>query len=103
MRRTYPLGHAFEGASGTRSRRPALTAGAPQPKIAPPAHEPKPPDLDASTVDLVRAMARKCGLTLTDRQMAMLLEVAPYVLAMADRVRRLHDRDVEPANTFRLR
>ena len=33
--------------------------------------------------------------------MAMLLEVAPYALAMADRVRRLHDRDVEPANTFR--
>ena len=96
------LGHAFETASGTRALRPALAAGAPQPKIAPPVHEPKPPDLDPATVDLVRAMARKCGLTLTDRQMAMVLEAAPHVLAMADRVRRLHDRDVEPANTFRV-
>ncbi|MGH7392525.1 MAG: amidase [Candidatus Rokuibacteriota bacterium] len=97
------LGHAFEQASGTRARRPQLTAGATQPKIAPPRHEPKPPaGLDTGQIDLVRAMATKCGLKLTERQMAILLEVAPYALAMADRVRRLHDRDVEPANTFRV-
>jgi aspartyl-tRNA(Asn)/glutamyl-tRNA(Gln) amidotransferase subunit A len=97
------LGHAFEQASGTRARRPQLTAGATQPKITPPPHEPKPPaDLDPAGIDLVRAMARKCGLRLTERQMAILLEVAPYALSMADRVRRLHDRDVEPANTFRV-
>ena len=98
------LGHAFERASGTRSRRPRLTAGMSQPKIAPPTHEPAPPaDLDAAGIDLVLAMAKKCGLKLTERQTAILLEAAPYALAMADRVRRLHDRDVEPANTFRLR
>jgi aspartyl-tRNA(Asn)/glutamyl-tRNA(Gln) amidotransferase subunit A len=97
------LGHAFEQASGTRARRPPLAAGAAQPKISPPHHEPKPPaDLDASQVDLVHAMARKCGLKLTERQTAMLLEAAPYALAMADRVRRLHDREVEPANMFRV-
>jgi aspartyl-tRNA(Asn)/glutamyl-tRNA(Gln) amidotransferase subunit A len=97
------LGHAFEQASGTRARRPPLTAGTQQPKIAPPHHEPKPPaDLDTGRSDLVLAMARKCGLKLTERQTAILLEVAPYALAMADRVRRLHDRDVEPANTFRV-
>jgi aspartyl-tRNA(Asn)/glutamyl-tRNA(Gln) amidotransferase subunit A len=98
------LGHAFERASGTRSRRPRLTASTSQPKIAPPTHEPAPPtDLDASGIDLVLAMAKKCGLKLTERQTAILLETAPYALAMADRVRRLHDRDVEPASTFRLR
>lgn len=97
------LGHAYEQASGTRTRRPQLTAGAQQPKISPPGHEPKPPaGLDAAQIDLVRAMAKKCGLKLTERQMAIVLEVSPYVLAMADRVRRLHDRDVEPANTFRV-
>jgi aspartyl-tRNA(Asn)/glutamyl-tRNA(Gln) amidotransferase subunit A len=97
------LGHAYEQASGTRARRPQLTAGVQQPKISPPGHEPKPPaGLDAAQIDLVRAMAKKCGLKLTERQMAILLEVSPYVLAMADRVRRLHDRDVEPANTFRV-
>ena len=96
------LGHAWEQASATRARRPQLTAVATQPRIAPPHHEPKPPaDLDMGQVDLVWAMARKCGLKLNDRQMAILLEAAPYALAMADRVRRLHDRDVEPANTFR--
>jgi aspartyl-tRNA(Asn)/glutamyl-tRNA(Gln) amidotransferase subunit A len=94
------LGHAFEQASGTRGRRPQLTAGATQPKINPPRHEPKPPGgLDT---DLVRAMATKCGLKLTERQMAILMQAAPYALAMADRVRRLHDRDVEPANMFRV-
>lgn len=97
------LGHAFEQASGTRTRRPSLTAGAAQPKISPPRHEPKPPaDLDTGQIDLVHAMARKCGLKLTGRQAALLLEAAPYALAMADRVRRLHDRDLEPANTFRV-
>ena len=97
------LGHAYEQASGTRARRPRLTAGAQQPKISPPGHEPQPPaGLDAAQIDLVRAMAKKCGLKLTERQMAILLEVSPYVLAMADRVRRLHDRDVEPANIFRV-
>jgi aspartyl-tRNA(Asn)/glutamyl-tRNA(Gln) amidotransferase subunit A len=97
------LGHAFEQASGTRARRPQLGADGQQPKVSPPAYEPGAPELDAAQIDLVRAMVKKCGLTLTERQMAMLLEAAPHVLAMADRVRRLHDRDVEPANTFRVR
>jgi aspartyl-tRNA(Asn)/glutamyl-tRNA(Gln) amidotransferase subunit A len=96
------LGHAFEQASGTRTRRPQLTAGAAQPKLSPPRHEPHAPDLDAAQTELVRAMASRCGLKLTERQMALLLEAAPYALAMADRVRRLHDRDVEPANAFRV-
>ncbi|MGH6689579.1 MAG: amidase [Gammaproteobacteria bacterium] len=99
-REVLRLGHAYEQASGTRTRRPLLAAGAQQPKISPPVHEPKPPaDVD---VGFVAAMARKCGLELNERQMALLLEASPYVLAMADRVRRLHDRDVEPANTFRV-
>jgi aspartyl-tRNA(Asn)/glutamyl-tRNA(Gln) amidotransferase subunit A len=96
------LGHAFEQASGTRARRPRLTAGATQPKISPPSHEPQAPDLSIAQIDLVRAMAKKSGLKLTDRQMALLLEAAPYALGMADRVRRLHDRHVEPANSFRV-
>ena len=96
------LGHAFEQASGTRTRRPQLTAGAAQPKLSPPRHEPQAPDLNAAQTELVRAIATRCGLKLTERQMALLLEAAPYALAMADRVRRLHDRDVEPANSFRV-
>jgi aspartyl-tRNA(Asn)/glutamyl-tRNA(Gln) amidotransferase subunit A len=96
------LGHAWERAAGTRARRPTLAAGAPQPTVTPRRHEPQPPDLDAAQIELVGALARKCGLKLNDRQMAILLEAAPYALAMADRVRRMHDRDVEPANMFRV-
>jgi aspartyl-tRNA(Asn)/glutamyl-tRNA(Gln) amidotransferase subunit A len=97
------LGHAFERASGTRARRPRLEPGAPQPVIVPRRHEPKPSDLNIAGIDLVHAMARKCGLKLNDRQAAILLEAAPHALAMADRVRRLHDRHLEPASIFRLR
>jgi aspartyl-tRNA(Asn)/glutamyl-tRNA(Gln) amidotransferase subunit A len=96
------LGHAFEQASGTRTRRPELSAGTTQPKLTPPVHNPQAPELSFGQIDLVRAMAKKCGLTLAERQMALLLEAAPYALALADRVRRLHDRDVEPANAFRV-
>jgi aspartyl-tRNA(Asn)/glutamyl-tRNA(Gln) amidotransferase subunit A len=96
------LGHAWERASGTRSRRPRLVPGAEQPKITPAHHEPGRPELDAPRIGLVLAMAERCGLRLTDRQTAILLEAAPYALAMADRVRRRHAREVEPANMFRV-
>jgi len=39
---------------------------------------------------------------LSERQMAMVLEVAPFVLAMADRVRRMPERSLEPCNVFRF-
>jgi aspartyl-tRNA(Asn)/glutamyl-tRNA(Gln) amidotransferase subunit A len=97
------LGHAWERASGTRTRRPRLTPGATQPKVSPPPREPRPPaGLEAAQIELVRAMASRCGLKLTERQMAILLEAAPHALAMADRVRRLHERDLEPASAFRV-
>jgi hypothetical protein len=97
------LGHAWERARDARTRRPQLVPGMPQPKITPRRHEPRPPaDLDPAQIELVGAMARRCGLKLSERQMAILLEAAPYALAMADRVRRMHDRDVEPANMFRV-
>jgi aspartyl-tRNA(Asn)/glutamyl-tRNA(Gln) amidotransferase subunit A len=97
------LGYAWERAGDTRARRPSLVAGAPQPTVTPRRHEPRPPtDLDPAQIELVGALARKCGLKLSERQMAILLEAAPYALAMADRVRRMHDRDVEPANMFRV-
>jgi aspartyl-tRNA(Asn)/glutamyl-tRNA(Gln) amidotransferase subunit A len=97
------IGHAYEDATEWHTRRPKLVAGAPQPKLAPPRHEPSAPrDLDLGQVDLVRAMVKKAGLKLNERQMAIVLEVAPYVLAMADRVRRMHERSLEPANVFRF-
>jgi len=97
------IGYAYEQATTWHTRRPKLTAGAAQPKLNPPRHEPTLPDeLNTSQIDLVRAMVKKAGLTLNERQMAMVLEVAPYVLAMADRVRRMPERALEPCNVFRF-
>jgi hypothetical protein len=50
----------------------------------------------------VRALIAKAGLRLDDRQTALVLEAAPYALAMADRVRRMHERSLEPCNVFRF-
>jgi aspartyl-tRNA(Asn)/glutamyl-tRNA(Gln) amidotransferase subunit A len=97
------IGYAYEQAAEWHLRRPSLTAGAPKPKLAPRPHEPAPPkDLSPAQEALVHALARKAGLDLTERQMAMLLEAAPYALAMADRVRRRHPRSAEPGNVFRF-
>jgi len=97
------IGYAYEQATEWHLRRPPLVPDTPQPKVAPPRHEPgTPANLGAEDASLVRAMARKAGLKLNDRQMAILLEVSPYVLAMADRVRRMHERSEEPCNAFRF-
>lgn len=95
-------GYAYEQATDWRKRRPQLTPGAAQPPVAPKGNEPQAPDLDAATRNLVLDMARRAGLRLNDAQQAILLEAAPYALAMADRIHRDRDRMEEPALIFRF-
>lgn len=97
------IGYAYEQATAWHLRRPELVPGTVQPALAPPRHEPAAPrDLDPDNVALVHAMTKKAGLKLNERQMAILLEVAPYALAMASRVRRMHARSAQPSNPFRF-
>lgn len=97
------IGYAYEQATEWHKRAPELVAGAQQPKLAPPRRDPRPPaGLDPAQIDLVRAMVKKAKLPLDERQTAFVLEAAPHVLAMADRVRRFHDRSLEPCNVFRF-
>jgi aspartyl-tRNA(Asn)/glutamyl-tRNA(Gln) amidotransferase subunit A len=97
------IGHGYEQATEWHTRKPELVPGAPQPALAPRRHEPQPPSaLTPSQIDLVRALIAKAGLRLDDRQTALVLEAAPYALAMADRVRRMHERSLEPCNVFRF-
>ncbi len=97
------IGYAYEQATDWHQRRPQLDPDARQPKLTPPTHTPaKPKGLDAKTVALVRSLAAKAQLQLNERQMGLLLEAAPYALAMADRVRRKHERSAEPCNVFRF-
>jgi aspartyl-tRNA(Asn)/glutamyl-tRNA(Gln) amidotransferase subunit A len=95
-------GHAFQRATDWHQRHPALVPGAPQPKLAPKGNEPVVPGLDAATRSHVEDMARRAGLRLNERQTAILLETAPYALAMAGRMRKPRDRMDEPSLVFRF-
>jgi aspartyl-tRNA(Asn)/glutamyl-tRNA(Gln) amidotransferase subunit A len=89
------VGHAFQQATDWHTRRPTLTPGTPQPRIVP-GNEPVRRDLDAKTVSLVEQAARRAGLELDERQMTILLETAPYALAMAERIRKPPRDRMEP-------
>jgi aspartyl-tRNA(Asn)/glutamyl-tRNA(Gln) amidotransferase subunit A len=96
-------GHAYEKATPWRDRRPQLTPGTPQPPITPKGNDPQvPADLDSKTRDLVLDMAARAGLKLNEREQAILLEPAPYVLEMANRIRMDRGRFEEPALVFRF-
>lgn len=93
------VGHAYEMATTWRAARPLLVAGPGSNPVALIADSPG-PDLDAPTRQLVESSARRAGLKLGEREYALLLEAAPYALAIAGRIRRDHDPCDEPASIF---
>jgi len=95
-------GHAYQQATDCHTRHPQLAPGAPQPALTPKGNEPAATELDAATRDFVLRTARRAGLKLNDYQAAILLETAPFALAMAERVRKPRDRAEEPALVFRF-
>lgn len=96
------VGHAFQHATDWHTRRSPLVAGAPQPVVTPKNNEPVAGDLSAAQRDFVLRAASRAGLKLNDYQTAILLETAPYALAMAERVRKPRERMEEPALVFRF-
>lgn len=96
------VGHAYEQATAWRARRPQLTAGAAQPPLNPKGNEPDASSVDAKTKALALDMAARAGLKLNEYQQTILLETAPYALAMAERIRRDRNRFEEPALVFRF-
>jgi aspartyl-tRNA(Asn)/glutamyl-tRNA(Gln) amidotransferase subunit A len=93
------IGHAYEQATDWHLRRPALVPGAEAPAVTPPpvlsgGTEP----IDGAMRDLCVQAARKAGLRLDDLMLSQLLEGAPYALGMAQRLRRSHGLQHEPAN-----
>jgi len=96
------VGHAYQQATDWHTRRPQLTPGAPQPKITATGNAPAAPDLDAATRDFVLRTAQRAGLKLNEYQAAILLETAPFALAMAERNRKPRNRAEEPALVFRF-
>ena len=59
-------------------------------------------DLDAKTRDFVLRTAERAGLKLNDVQTTILLETAPFALAMAERIRKPRERMEEPSLVFRF-
>ena len=95
-------GHAYQQATDWHTRHPQLAPDAPQPALTPKGNEPVAAELDAATRDFVLRTAQRAGLKLNDYQAAILLETAPFALAMAERVRKPRDRAEEPALVFRF-
>jgi aspartyl-tRNA(Asn)/glutamyl-tRNA(Gln) amidotransferase subunit A len=99
--RVMRAGHAYQHATDWQKRHPALEVGRAQPVLVP-GNEPVRPNLDAKTVAHVEDMARRAGLRLDERQITILLESAPYALAMTERIRKPRDRMEEPSMVFRF-
>jgi aspartyl-tRNA(Asn)/glutamyl-tRNA(Gln) amidotransferase subunit A len=94
-------GHAYQQTTDWHQRRPPLDPNAKAPKVDVSVFEPK-PDVDAATRGIVETMAKRAGLKLNERQMAILLENAQPALEMANRIRKPRDRMDEPSSTFRF-
>ena len=96
------VAHAYEQATDWRARRPALDPAAHFSTRLPPVPDPEIGDVDAAARDRAAHAARAAGLTLSDRQFAMLCAAAPYVEAMTGRLYRERHWAEEPANTFQF-
>ncbi|MGZ8204212.1 MAG: hypothetical protein ACXWUB_13275, partial [Burkholderiales bacterium] len=93
------IGHAYERATTWRARHPKVEEG-PAPKPIQPAAIGA-PDVDLSLRTLVDRVALHTKIS-TAREHAMLLQVAPYAVAMAQRIPRDYRRTEEPAFQFRF-
>jgi aspartyl-tRNA(Asn)/glutamyl-tRNA(Gln) amidotransferase subunit A len=97
--RVLRIGHAYEQAAQWYLRRPQLRPGDVAPAVEAGHEEPvvdAPEDIRAQ----VAAALRHAGLRLTDHQVALLLESAPYAIAMARKINRDIPWSQEPAAVF---
>jgi len=95
-------GHSFQLATDWHTRHPQLTPDTPQPAVDPKGNEPRAADMNGATRDFILRTAERAGLRLDDRQTDILLETAPFALAMAERNRKPRNRMDEPALVFRF-
>lgn len=98
----FRVSYAYEQATSWHVRRPALVAGAPAAPVAINSGFSGAPDIDERMLELVKMLAQRAGLVLTEPQFAELCHTAPYTLAMAQRIRRPREHREEPAGSFRF-
>jgi aspartyl-tRNA(Asn)/glutamyl-tRNA(Gln) amidotransferase subunit A len=96
------VGHAYQEATDWHKRHPELKPGTPQPPLDPKGNEPVAAELKPTKRDFVLRTAKRAGLKLNEYQTEILLETAPFALAMAERIRKPRDRSEEPSLVFRF-
>jgi aspartyl-tRNA(Asn)/glutamyl-tRNA(Gln) amidotransferase subunit A len=94
------IGDAFERATPWRQRRPALDPKAAFSSELPPLPEPPAIDCTQAEQDVVTLAARRAGLTLDERQFAMVCAAAPYVEQIRKGLAGARDWYDAPANVF---
>jgi aspartyl-tRNA(Asn)/glutamyl-tRNA(Gln) amidotransferase subunit A len=94
------IGDAYERATPWRQRRPALDPKAAFSSELPPV--PQPPALECTQAeqDVVALAARRAGLTLDERQFAMVCAAAPYIDEIRKGLAGARDWYEAPANVF---
>ncbi|ETW94163.1 MAG: hypothetical protein ETSY1_36085 [Candidatus Entotheonella factor] len=93
-------GHAYERATPWRERRPPLDPDAAFSTALPPVPEPPALDCTQAEQDMVALAAQRAGLTLDERQFAMVCAAAPYVDEIRKRLERERDWYETPSNVF---
>ncbi|MBC4018698.1 amidase [Siccirubricoccus deserti] len=96
------IADAYERATPWRGRRPALDEAASFSTALPPVPEPTPAAIPAAERDGIALVARRAGLTLDERQFELLCAAAPYVRAMAGRLRTPRGFAGDTSNVFRF-
>jgi aspartyl-tRNA(Asn)/glutamyl-tRNA(Gln) amidotransferase subunit A len=96
------VGHAYERATPWRKRRPSLVSGAPKTPLCESRSQSAPAPLDAEAAAALDMALKRAGYPLDDVQSGMLRRVAPFVLAVSQRLPRDQSRGDEPAAVFRF-
>jgi aspartyl-tRNA(Asn)/glutamyl-tRNA(Gln) amidotransferase subunit A len=94
------VAHAYERATPWRQKRPPLAPGATFSRQLPPVPDPATAETTPAERDRIATVARRAGLTLSERHFEQLCASAPYVEAMLGRLRKERDWSLEPANVF---
>ena len=100
--RVMRIADAYERATPWRARRPVLDAKAAFATTLPPVPDPTPAEISAGERDAIALLTRRAGLRLNERQFELLCASAPYVQAMAARLRTPRGLGQEPMNVFRF-
>ena len=95
-------GHAFEQHTDHWKQRPKLVAGTPAGEVSPTAWVPETADVDHEVRVTAERAATQAGLNLPPQIMAELVAVAPWALAMAERLNRDHPQASEVSSIFDL-